>query len=574
MLTKHTFRPVGPLHHELVRGVWRFRQTVMFSSKVINNPFPGLRAFHPDECRLFFGREGPLDELLTRLERTRFLAVVGSSGSGKSSLIKAGLIPALRGGMMSRTGSGWRIAVMRPGDNPIGNLAAELVKRDVAPVVGEGLPPLEAEAVFEATLRSSSLGLLSVASEARLRAPEKLLLVVDQFEELICLRPARKNANVDEAAAFVKLLLKAALQHELPIYIVLTLRSDFLGDCTRFQGLPEAINDGQYLIPRLTRDELRLAMTGPVSVAGATMTEPLINRLLNDTYSHPDQLPVLQHALMRTWEHWQSHHREGEPIGLEHYQAIGTMADALTRHADEAFNELPDEYSRQIAERLFKTLCEPGPGDRQIRRPTRLDTLCKITGASRDRLIAVTDVFCADSRSFLTLSESSDPVVDLSHESLIRNWQRLREWVNEETRSISIYRQLVQAALRYRDGNTGLLLDPALQVALDWREQSQPNAAWAERFHPEFKTAMAYLDESRSAREERINAAAQQHHDQEEHDKQELEQTKLSLAQQIRAARRLRWLLVVLAAILLLALSAAGYFGFKLLTHLLGERVS
>jgi len=118
------------------------------------------------------------------------------------------------------------------------------------------------------------------------------------------------------------------------------------------------------------------------------------------------------------------------------------------------------------------------------------------------------------------------------------------------------------------------LLDPALQVALDWREQSQPNAAWAERFHPEFETALAYLDESRSAREERIAAAEKQRHDDVAHDKQELEQTKLSLAQQIRAARRLRWLLVVLAVILLLALSTAGYFGFKLLTHLLGERAS
>ncbi len=284
---------------------------------------------------------------------------------------------------------------------------------------------------------------------------------------------------------------------------MLTLRSDFLGDCTRFQGLPEAINEGQYLIPRLTRDELRLASTGPVNIAGATMTEPLVNRLLNYTYSHPDQLPVLQHALMRTWEHWQSHHREGEPLGLEHYQAIGTMADALTRHAEKAFNELPDEHSPQIAERLFKTLTEPSLGDRQICRPTRLDTLCRLTGASPDQLIAVSDVFRAGSRSFLTRSESSDPVIDLSHESLIRNWQRLSEWVNEETRSISIYRQLVQAALQYRDGNTGLLLDPALQVALDWRDQSQPNAVRAERFHPEFKTAMAYLDESRNAREDK-----------------------------------------------------------------------
>jgi tetratricopeptide (TPR) repeat protein len=535
----------------------------MISSKPIKNPFPGLRPFETDEYRLFFGREGQSDELLARLQRSRFLAVVGTSGSGKSSLIRAGLMPALRGGMMRGAGSGWRIAVMRPGGDPAGNLAVELAKKDVLSEAGAGLPDHEAEAVIEATLRSGSLGIVNLARQARLGEHEKLLIVVDQFEEIFRFRAAHEGSSVDEASAFVKLLLEAAQQRELSIYIVLTMRSDYLGDCAQFQGLPEAINDGQYLIPRMTRDERRFAVTGPVGVTRGKITEPLINRLLNDVGDNPDQLPILQHALMRTWEHWQAHRRNGEPIGIEHYEAIGTMFDALSLHADEAFNELPNERSRQIAESLFKALSERGADNREIRRPTRLDTLCKITEASLPEVIAVIEVFRGGGRSFLMPPAGTrlgaDSVIDISHESLIRNWQRLRDWVNEEAQSVRIYRRVAETAMLHREGSEGLMQDPALSFALDWREKSVPNAAWGGRYHPEFETAMVYLDQSRLAREERLAAEEKRRNEEIERDRRELEQTKLFVAQQARAARRMRWLIVLLCVILLLALATAAY---------------
>jgi tetratricopeptide (TPR) repeat protein len=535
----------------------------MISSKPIKNPFPGLRPFETDEYRLFFGREGQADELLSRLQRSRFLAVVGTSGSGKSSLIRAGLMPALRGGMMKGTASGWRIAVMRPGGDPIGNLAAELVKKDVLSEAGAGLPEYEAEAVIEATLRSGSLGIVSVARQARLTEHEKLLVVVDQFEELFRFRAAHEGSSVDEASAFVKLLLEASQQRELSIYIVLTMRSDYLGDCAQFQGLPEAINDGQYLIPRMTRDERRFAVTGPVGVTRGKINEPLINRLLNDVGDNPDQLPILQHAMMRTWEHWQSHRRDGEPMGLEHYEAIGTMSAALSRHADEAFNDLRDERSRKIAEQLFKALSERGADNREIRRPTRLDTICKITGASIDEVIHVIEVFRGGGRSFLMppagTSLHADSVIDISHESLIRNWERLKVWVNEEAQSVRIYRRVAEAAVLHREGSEGLMQDPALPFALDWREKSQPNAAWGERYHPEFKTAMEYLDQSSNAREERIAAEEKHRNEEIERGKRELEQTKMFVAQQNRAARHMRVLIAALCVIVLLAIGTTVF---------------
>jgi tetratricopeptide (TPR) repeat protein len=532
-------------------------------SRPVKNPFPGLRPFETDEYRLFFGREGQSDELIARLSRARFLAVVGTSGSGKSSLIRAGLMPALRGGMMKGAGSGWRIAVMRPGGNPIGNLATELARKDVLSEAGMGMSDEEAEAVIESTLRSGALGILNVARQARLGEHEKLLLVVDQFEELFRFRAAHEGASADEASAFVKLLLEAAQQRELSIYIVLTMRSDFLGDCAQFQGLPEAINDGQYLIPRMTRDERRFAVTGPVGVTRGKISEPLINRLLNDVGDNPDQLPILQHALMRTWEHWQANRRDGEPIGLQHYEAIGTMTDALSRHADEAYNELPNDRSRKIAEVIFKALSERGADNRELRRPTRLSTICEITGASVAEVIAVIDVFRKGSRSFLMppigTPLNADSVIDISHESLIRNWQRLKVWVNEEATSVRIYRRVAETAALHREGSEGLLQEPGLSFALDWRDKSHPTKAWGERYNPEFDMAMTYLEQSRLAREERLAAEEKKRQEEIERDKRELEQTKLFVAQQARAARRMRASLFALCVILILAVATAAF---------------
>jgi TolA-binding protein len=534
----------------------------MTETRTTANPFPGLRPFETEEYRLFFGREGQSDALIERLQRSRFLAVVGTSGSGKSSLVRAGLLPALRGGMMAGAGAGWRIAVMRPGHDPLGNLARVLTEDGVLAEAGGGLPRAEAEAVVEATLRRGSLGLVEAARRARLSEREKLLVVVDQFEELFRFRSARAAASTgDDASAFVKLLLEAAQQRELSIYVVLTMRSDFLGDCAQFQGLPEAINDGQYLIPRQTRDERRVAIVGPVRVSRARMSEPLVSRLLNDVGDNPDQLPILQHALMRTWDYWSAHRRDGEPLGLADYEAIGTMSDALSRHADEAWGELTDERSRRTAEILFKALTERGADNREIRRPTRLEEICEIAGASEAEVVAVVAVFRREGRSFLMppagVALDADTVIDISHESLIRNWERLKAWVAEEAQSARIYRRLAEAAVLHRDGEEGLLQDPGLQIALDWREKNNPNAAWGRRYHPEFDAAIAYLEESRAARDAAAAEGERRRQEELDRERREREQAEAFAESQRRAAQRLRRFTFALVVISLFALSAA-----------------
>ncbi|TMH35459.1 MAG: ATP-binding protein [Betaproteobacteria bacterium] len=468
--------------------------------QVAFNPFVGLRPFDEHEGYLFFGRDGQSDELVKRLGKTRFLAVVGVSGSGKSSLVRAGLFPALRGGFMSAAGANWRIALLRPGNAPITILAQRLhnVLRDPEGRDDEGL----SADLIEVTLRRGSLGLIDAVRQAGLAADQNVLVVVDQFEELFRYKRIRKIATgEDDAAAFVKLLLEAPNQSVAPVYVMLTMRSDFLGDCAQFRGLPETMNNSQYLIPRMNRDERRQAIEGPIGVGGGQISLRLVQRLLNDVGEDPDQLPVLQHALMRTWQHWHQHRQDGSPLDIQDYEAIGTMTRALSMHADEAYQELNTDGGRTIAEKIFKRLTERGPDSREIRRPTPFEELFRVATAEPKEVVEVIDKFRNPTRSFLMPPFESplknESIVDISHESLIRKWKRLDTWVDEESESRAMYLRLADAANRYWAGKAGLWRNPDLKLARDWFGRAQPNTEWAARYGGAFDRVEAFLRKSK-----------------------------------------------------------------------------
>lgn len=472
------------------------------------NPFPGLRPFEPDEDHLFFGREKEIDDLLRRLRSCRFLSVVGTSGSGKSSLVHSGLIPSLHSGYMVKAGSNWRVANFRPGEDPIGHLAEALNAPDVLGTTGE----LEStnRVLLEATLRRGTRGLVSAVRQAGIPGQDNLLVVVDQFEELFRFRRSHPSDNSrDEAAAFVKLLLEAAQQEEVPIFVVLTMRSDFIGDCMEFSGLPEAVNSGQYLVPRMTRDELRSAITGPVAVAGGSIAPRLVLRLLNDVGSDHDQLPVLQHALMRTWDHWQSHVLADEPIDIADYEAVGTMRNALSSHAEEAYQEAGSESSRKIVERMFKSLTDTFSDPRGVRRPTSVQELAAVCEASVSDVIEVVEIFRRPGRTFLMpppkVQLDSRSIIDLSHESLMRCWTRLIAWAEEERLSATRYVRLSQAASWFEEGSAGLWRNPELEIGLRWKRENNPIQAWAARYNSQFASALDFLNRSEQERD-RIEA--------------------------------------------------------------------
>ena len=465
------------------------------------NPFPGLRPFSMEESHLFFGREGQSDEILEMLSDNRFCAVIGASGSGKSSLMYCGLIPILYGGFISQAGSKWRVIATRPGHEPVNNLANAIVDS----VRGEEANVEEKEVFVDKTitstvLRSSSRGLVEAIKQQNIDK-ENVLVLVDQFEELFRFKRSGVSSDTtNESEAFVKLLLEAARQSEVPIYIVLTMRSDFIGDCAQFPNLTKKINDSHYLIPQMTRSDVQQAIMGPVAVGGGKISPHLVQDLLNDIGDNQDQLPILQHALMRTWDAWTYDPNAGDEITVDHYESIGKMAMALSMHANEAYDELDDD-GKQICEHIFKSLTEKGSDNRGIRHPTSVEFLVDITNSNKEAVEKVVNAFRKQGRSFLTPSyelELDDrSIVDISHESLMRIWDRLKVWVEEESEAVQIYLRIADAAANYQLGKASLWRPPDLQLAVNWREKKQPTLRWGERFDPSFERAMVFLDTSK-----------------------------------------------------------------------------
>ena len=536
----------------------------MIHTEVNTNPFPGLRPFDEEENYLFFGRESQVDELINKLSANKFLAVVGTSGSGKSSLVNCGLFPALHGGYMTKTGSSWRIAKFRPGHDPIREMASALAQKNVL-FAQEKIGKLPLSSIILTNLQRSKLGLVETYKQARLSADENLLIVADQFEELFRFRKLRSDytENHDNATAFVNLLLTASQQTEVPIYVVITMRSDFLGDCSAFRGLPEAINKGQYLVPRMKRRERKKAIAGPIEVAGARITDRLLMRLVNDVGDNPDQLSILQHALNRTWAEWEKAGNQDEPIDLEHYNKIGTMSAALDQHANRAYHELETARAKKICEKMFKALTDVGMDNRGVRRPTQLGTLCEIIEATQEEVIEVIDVFRKPSRSFLmppadrTLDK--DTIIDISHESFMRIWKRLIQWTEEEQEAVRTYQRLSDAATLYKEGKGSLLSDPYLPFALNWKKTQKPNAAWAARYDKNFEEVIDFLNKSKEnwlkeEEEKKTKAMLEQRRKEEEQKRKEEEQRKKT-----RRARQLA-VIVGVAALISIGFAVYGYF--------------
>ncbi|HUY36301.1 MAG TPA: PDZ domain-containing protein [Pirellulales bacterium] len=531
----------------------------MSLTQSLTNPFPGLRPFRSDEHHLFFGREDQTAALVQLLRENRFLAVVGTSGSGKSSLVRAGMIAELHGGTMTRAGSTWEVMILRPGGNPIENLARALVEADLYdPDDPNTLPRLLA------TLNRSRFGLVEAMKQCDVFEPEtNLLVVVDQFEELFRFRQ-RGIDSEEAAAAFVNLLLTASQQAECPIYVTITMRSDYLGDCSQIPGLAEAVNDAEYLIPRLGRDQKRDAIEKPIGVGGARISPLLVQRLLNDVGDDPDQLPVLQHALMRMWDvwstSWSGEGNSAREIDFCDFEAIGGLEAALSNHADEIYASLPDEEHRRVCQRIFKTLTEKGADNRGIRRPTRLKRLEAIAGADRTTVVEVLGAYRRPGVTFLMpgIEQEVDDqtVLDLSHESLMRGWRQLRGWVEEEAQSARIFRRLADTAWLWREGKAGLFRDPDLQIASSWRDAEHPNGHWAEQYGGQFDEAIGFLQTSQQAARAEIEAreTAQQRELAQARELAEARQQRLEHEQ--RATRKLRTMLVGLAAVALVAVTA------------------
>jgi len=455
------------------------------------SPFPGLRPFAPDESDYFFGRENESEVIAAKLLRNRFIAVTGASGSGKSSLIICGLLPIIRN--LSAKGEGnWRILTMRPGNDPFGNLADSFAEN----IFGAD-PKKEFRSEILKLLKEGSEGVAEVMRKQSARINGKVLLFIDQFEELFWHGSLEAGSGSrPETSGFINLLTNAITHVNPDFYLIITLRSDLLTECAYYRSLTNLINKSNYLVSKMNRENIREAIVGPVRNAGADMDPDLVDLLIGEVNDRADQLPVLQHALMRTWMHWKELDESERPLDFSDYFSIGTMRDAISRHADEIYETLnPD--GKKICERLFKIITGKGSDNKGIRYPANIKTLRSAILCNGDELIEVIEKFRNPSISILTphysvkLDDSS--IIDLSHESLIHLWERLKKWVDEESSSVQMYLRLSDASALYQQGKTGLLKQPELQLAVKWREVNKPTLSWAQKYNPAFERAMVYL---------------------------------------------------------------------------------
>jgi len=475
-----------------------FPETVVSENRIGINPFPGLRPFTMEECYLFFGREGQVDDILLKLSRHRSVAVMGYSGSGKSSLMFCGVLPVLYGGFVTQTGPFWSIIHSRPGNSPLTNLTNSILDGLIQSKRIEEEDIHIHRAIINSILRSGPHGLVEIARYIQQDESENVFFLLDQFEELFRYAEANED-SVNEATSYVNLILTAVQQQAVPIYIALSMRSDFVGDCASYHGLSEMINASNYLVPQMTRDQKRMAIEGPVTVNGGKITPRLLKRLLNDIGDDQDQLPILQHAMMRTWDYWVTNHDPGEPLDLRHYNAIGKIAQALSLHANEAFEEL-NARQKAIAEILFKALTEKNQ-ELGMRRPVKVGLVSELSDAQERDVIDVIDNFRRPGRSFLmpgsSVNLNAETVIELSHESLMRIWTRLSVWVAEESESALMYKRVSDAAAMYQIGRTSLWRPPDLQLALNWQKKQRPTRVWAQRYDVAFERAIVFLDTSR-----------------------------------------------------------------------------
>lgn len=463
---------------------------------MIGHPYPGLRPFGRDEDAIFFGRETQVDDLLDRLQETHFLAVIGTSGSGKSSLVRAGLLPALDSGFMAGAGAAWTTAELRPGDRPYARLAASLV-RDTAwggGLDGAGPPVDQLIEDLEQDLRRGNLALNWRLGVDPLPAGTQLLILVDQFEELF--RYCRTDST--EAAAFVSLLLGAAGHPQ--VYVVMTMRSEFLGDCSQFPDLPEAINAGLFLTPRLNAEQIADAIQLPARLFGGEVAPELVRRLLAGVKGESDQLPLLQHALMRLWDL-----DDGDRmLTVKELDDLGGLRRALEDHAEEAFSELDGDQKR-VGEILLRALTERGTDERDTRRPVSLGEVARLAHVDPTGIAEIVEVLRKPGRSFLMppvgTPLDSDTVLDITHEALIRQWRRLYDLTADEAGRAELYQRLQAASQRWAEGKGALWVDPDLEYALQWRRDTQPGADWARRYGGDFDAAMDFLDAGRDQRE-------------------------------------------------------------------------
>jgi energy-coupling factor transporter ATP-binding protein EcfA2 len=516
-------------------------------------PYTGLRSFTEDESIYFKGRDHQIDQLSGLLEQNKFLMVTGASGEGKSSLVYAGLIPNARAGFFKAKYTNWVVADFRPERSPIKNMAIaisdkfNLQSSTVETELRRGFSSmidLYTSSDFYIDEENEKWKELEEAEQrTRKRKAANLMIIVDQFEEFFT-NPENfyKEAPSQDSQIVVNLILETAriaLKKNIPVYVVCTMRSDYIGQCSAFRGLPEYIGFSQFFVPRLKRKDLKQVIEEPAILSGNSISQRLIERLVYDLAEGVDQLPILQHALTQIWL---AADNGAEEMDLIHYAMVGGMpanelpdsdqkkflqwfktlpehqrvyyhdtglnkvieihASTLYENAWEYYNKSNPEspISQQEAKRIvaltFSGLTKID-NSRAVRNRMSLGEITEIINTpnlSSQVIGGVLNIFREEGNSFIRPFKTEDPeshllientVLDITHESLIRNWNKLNTWANQEFEFYSTFLDFKKQLDRWKNNNKSknyLLPIGPLSFFENWYEECKPNIGWIKRY--------------------------------------------------------------------------------------------
>ena len=434
-------------------------------------PYKGLAAYQPEDAHRFFGREALIDELVKRIRLQKVLVVAGPSGSGKSSLVRAGLIPALNAGALLGSDK-WRFTLFTPGHDPLAELHFH-----VSRTLPSGRSPVSLDDMVTRPTMARHLG-RSNGSE------QPLVICIDQFEELFTLTPAGQRSK------FIAALSAMTDPADSQVRIVIAIRADFYVACAQIPWLAERITVNQVLVGPMTDSELRRAITEPARRAGLYLERNLVDAIIAEAGHEAGSLPLVAHALVETWMR-----RQGNTLTLDGFRAAGGVAGAISQTADATFEHRFNAAEKEATKRLFLRLVTPGEGTPDTRR-----ALARTEVEHDEPDVMHRVVECLTEARLLTVD---DAMVQIAHEALLHSWPRLHGWIEDYRDDLRTRQRISHAAAEWNDERRDedlLYRGTPLLSALEWAAQNPGQLGVLER---------AFLDASAAAKAKAEAAAAE-----------------------------------------------------------------
>lgn len=449
----------------------------------IKNPYIGLRPFTGSESDLFFGRDQHIKAVSDKLLIEQFVILTGESGTGKSSVVNSGVIPSV----MSR--GGWKLIRAEISDSFLENLLQEVTR------ITEN-DAIEIDTDLENESRRQRI--LTYLKKSYKKERSNYLIYIEQFEQLFLnFGVMGKERTEKMRLGFLSVIVDLIKQRDFPVYVIMTMDSSLMDDAARYTEFGELMEKGNYELPPLEKPELRRAIEGPLEVSGNNWDPGISERILNDLeHVSNEKLPLLQHALQRSFVLWKNSDSRDNPFSVNFYEEAGTLFDSVDRHIESVFQSLNDR-EKLVCEKIFKTLSSKISSGRLVRQPARVRELSEIAQSDELTVIRIIKKFNSSDNAYLLPDESlelkMDSLIMISHDAILIHWKRLANWIEEEAASIEMYLRLAESAYMFQLGKSELWKSPELDKAIEWKEKNNPNLVWGRRHNPAYERTMVFL---------------------------------------------------------------------------------